>query len=292
MIFLFLAIFSSAFIFILFKLFPSFSVNTYHAIVINYLTAGTCGFIFNANYTKIPEVLYSSWLVFAIFIGILLLVTFLLIKYSTQNIGVSITTIASKMSVVIPVVFSIIYDNEFLSIFKLLGIMLAILAIFLLVKTEPNNDKIMKKWWITFMPLLLFLGLGISDSLVKFIQNAYIDVKDASLFTSSLFFCSFVASFFYGLTQKNFIPYFKNIKNYIGGVILGLCNFGSLYFLIKALYFSGLDSSLVFGVVNLGIVVLSVLIGFTLFKEKLLKINWLGFVFAIVAIILMTSQHA
>jgi hypothetical protein len=178
-----------------------------------------------------------------------------------------------------------------LGVFKLLGILLAIFAIFLLVKTV-NELKTKKKWWIAFMPLLLFLGLGISDSLVKLIQNAYIDVNDVSLFTSSLFFCSFIASIFYGLMQKHFIANFKNFKTLLGGVLLGLCNFGLLYFLIKALYFSGLDGSLVFGIVNLGIVVLSVLIGFVVFKEKLSTINWIGFAFAILAISLMTSMHA
>lgn len=289
MIFLLLAILSSTFIFVLFKLFPYFNVNTYQAIVINYFTAGIIGFAINDNNKLLYGIFSFNWIYFALFIGILLLLTFLLIKYSTQNIGVSITTVACKMSVVIPILFSIIYDHEKIFFAKVAAIVLAILSIFLLVKRDKNNfRKKTLQWWILFLPIFLFLGLGLSDTLVKLIQNEYIKPEDSSFFTSSLFSFSFLASVLVGIFQKQFFIKFLKIQNLIGGILLGLANFGSLLYLLKALNYSGYESSVVFGMVNLGIILLSVMFGLVLFSEKLKKINWAGMALALVSIFMLT----
>ncbi|GAB4448996.1 MAG: DMT family transporter [Bacteroidales bacterium] len=288
MIFLLLAILSSTFIFVLFKLFPHFHVNTYQAIVLNYLTAGIAGFVINKNYKLLNGIFDYKWIYYALFIGILLLLTFLLIKYSTQNIGVSITTVACKMSVVIPVAFSIIYDHEKIYLTKVVAIILAVFSIFLLVKREKNKTITKTGWWILFLPFFLFVGLGVSDSLVKLIQNEYIKPEDSSFFTSSLFSFSFIASLLVGRFQKGFFKKIFKFQNIIGGVLLGLANFGSLLYLLKALNYSGYDSSIVFGIVNLGIILLSVLIGFFVFNEKMLKINWAGIALAVVSILMLT----
>ena len=47
-----------------------------------------------------------------------------------------------------------------------------------------------------------------------------------------------------------------------------------------------MDSSVIFGVNNIGIVALSVLIGLWFFKEKLLFLNWLGILLSAVALFL------
>lgn len=289
MIFLLLAILSSTFIFVLFKLFPHFNINTYQAIVINYLTAGIIGFAINNNYKLLNGIFSFNWIYFALFIGVLLLLTFLLIKYSTQNIGVSITTVACKMSVVIPILFSIIYDHEKIFFAKVAAIVLAIFSIFLLVKRDKNNfRKKTLQWWILLLPLFLFVGLGLSDTLVKLIQNKYIKPEDSSFFTSSLFSFSFLASVLVGIFQKQFFIKFLKIQNLIGGILLGLANFGSLLYLLKALNYSGYESSVVFGMVNLGIILLSVMFGLVLFSEKLNKINWTGMALALVSIFMLT----
>ncbi|MGQ9846950.1 MAG: hypothetical protein ACUVQP_05525 [Bacteroidales bacterium] len=288
MIFLLLAILSSTLIFVLFKLFTYFSINTYQAIVINYLTAGIIGFIINNNYTLLNGIFRFNWIYFALFVGVLFFLTFLLIQYSTQNIGLSITTVACKMSVVIPIIFSIIYDHEKIFFSKLAAIVLSILSIFLLVKRDENNLIKNHQWWILFLPLFLFLGLGLSDTLVKLLQNEYIKPDDSSFFTSSLFSFSFIASFLIGVFQKQFFKNFLKIQNLIGGILLGLANFGSLLYLLKALNYSGYESSIVFGMVNLGIILLSVLIGLVLFNEKLKTINWVGIALALVSIVMFT----
>lgn len=80
---------------------------------------------------------------------------------------------------------------------------------------------------------------------------------------------------------------------------MGYCfrasNYGSLYFLIRALNFKDqlgdkIDGSIVFGINNLGIIALSVIIGLLVFKEKFLKINWVGIILSCIAIYILSTS--
>jgi len=77
------------------------------------------------------------------------------------------------------------------------------------------------------------------------------------------------------------------------GIALGISNYGSLYFIIRALNHqtnngNTFDGSIVFGINNLGVIALSVLIGLLFFKEKLLKINWIGIIISFIAIYILS----
>ena len=62
----------------------------------------------------------------------------------------------------------------------------------------------------------------------------------------------------------------------------------SIYFLLKALDHETMESSTIFTVNNVAVVMLSGLVGFLLFKEKLSPKNWLGVIMAILSILLVT----
>ena len=77
-------------------------------------------------------------------------------------------------------------------------------------------------------------------------------------------------------------------KPVVGGIILGIVNYYSIYTVLKALNVENFESSTIFTVNNVAIVMLSTLVGLLLFKEKLLVKNWIGIAVAIVSIILVT----
>ena len=79
-----------------------------------------------------------------------------------------------------------------------------------------------------------------------------------------------------------------NIKSIVGGLFLGIPNYYSMYFLIKALQSKNLESATVFTLINIGIILLTTFFGILLFKEKLLKQNYFGIALAIIAVILVT----
>jgi multidrug transporter EmrE-like cation transporter len=61
-------------------------------------------------------------------------------------------------------------------------------------------------------------------------------------------------------------------------------NYLSLYFLLKVLVTTGWESTIVFPLANIGVVVTSAIVGILVFKEKLSKINVIGIVVAVFAI--------
>jgi drug/metabolite transporter (DMT)-like permease len=295
MIFLILSILSSTSIFLIFKFIDLNKHNSLNVIITNYLTAALVGFIL--YYKEIPSLLSSfdtySYLLSAT-IGILFFVGFILIGKTIESSGLSITSVASKMSVVIPIVFSILYYNEPISLMKIIGVILAMVAIFMLIY-KKNNDK---KEIAILLPLILFVFMGIIDSFVKFSQT-YIFSKDVefltydknvvlAVFTSLLFLFSFISNLIYYLIRIKYTERF-NYKTLSYGLILGLVNFGSIYFLIKALDSDIFKSSIVFGINNTSIVVISILIGLVFFKEKITKLNFAGIIVSIIAISILTS---
>lgn len=68
---------------------------------------------------------------------------------------------------------------------------------------------------------------------------------------------------------------------------MGVVNYGSIYFIWKALAQDGVESSMVFPVANMGVVAASTLAGWLIFKEHLSPKNWLGIALSIFAIALI-----
>ena len=77
-------------------------------------------------------------------------------------------------------------------------------------------------------------------------------------------------------------------KNIIAGIILGVPNYYSIIFLIKALQNKNFESSTLFTINNVAIVVVSTLVGLFFFKEKFSVKNKIGVAMAVLAIILVT----
>ena len=78
-------------------------------------------------------------------------------------------------------------------------------------------------------------------------------------------------------------------KTVLGGIVLGVPNYYSMEFLLKALQTKGLESSTVFTINNVSIVILTTVFALTFFKEKLVKKNWIGIGLAIISILLVVS---
>ncbi|PLX03814.1 MAG: hypothetical protein C0594_09990, partial [Marinilabiliales bacterium] len=139
-----------------------------------------------------------------------------------------------------------------------------------------------------YLPVLLFVGLGLIDIFVKFNQQEFVGDGEASFFTATLFAFAGIIGFIIAGIKKLEMKGFFQIKTIMGGIILGTANFGSIYFLILTLNQNFWDSSIVFGVNNVGIVVFSILIAIFFFKEKPKPINIIGIILAILSIITLS----
>lgn len=281
MVHLLLSILFSSAIFVAFKLFSKNNINTSQAIIINYFTAfgiGVSCYEKDINFSDIPE---KSWFFGAVILSFLFITVFNLMALTSQKNGVSVASVAGKMSIVIPVAFGIYLYNEELTLQKIIGIILALFAVLL---TTIKDKSAVKKGNFLF-PILLFLGSGIIDTLIKYMQSNHVSNSELPLFSAILFLQAGVLGVISFILKPAKIHY----KNFIAGVILGIINYNSIIYLLKALNHKTMGSAEIFTINNVAIVMLTTLVGLLLFKEKLTLKNWIGISIAIISILLITQ---
>lgn len=275
MIHLIFSILCSTAILIIFRSLARFKIDLFHAIILNYITASALGMILlkQSPITYYLDMAQADWFFLSAFIGILLIVMFFLIGFAAQKIGLTITTIATRMSVAIPMMFSMLYYNEPVSTLKWSGIILAVAALALTSVKGKSNDVSIRYLYI---PVMLFLGIGSLDVIIKYVQHEHLIAGHSALFTGAAFTWAFLSGIGACLVKKIALKTFFKPRVLLIGLILGTCNFGSIFFLVNALDSKVFESSIVFGMNSIGIVTLSVFLAITLFREKLIWINWAG----------------
>lgn len=289
MIFLLLSILSSSVIFVVFKLYNRFGINTLQAIIFNYFFAFSAGFLVNAQPLDLQRIPSEAWFPGTIILGFMFIAVFYLAALTTQRSGLSVVSVATKMSVAIPVLFGIFLYNESTGWLKISGIVLALIAVYLTSIKKKEGITIRKRNLV--FPLLVFFGSGIIDTTIKFLETSYVSETDVALFTSTIFGiagCIGISILIFQGLKRNLKLSWKNV---VGGIALGIPNFGSIYFLVLALRTNGMESSTVFPINNVAIVMTSTLLGILLFKERMLPKNWIGIGVAILSIILIASAE-
>ena len=220
--------------------------------------------------------------------GILFISVFNLIGISSVKVGITITQTSNKLSLIIPVIFSYFLYHEKILPIKLIGILLALVAVILVSsksKTLPNK-KI--SGWEYALPITLFISSGIIDSLTKYVQNRFLTSAEIS---NSYLISGFFVAFLIGAVALIYLYISKKktfqFKNLVAGIILGIPNYFSIYFLVKALQSDSLSSSAIIPINNIGVLFVVSAFGIFVFKEKLSKANYLGLAFTLLAIILI-----
>lgn len=288
MIALLFSILSSTMIFVVFKLFSRFKINTFQALTFNYVIACICGIILQENSIKFSEVPQFEWFPFALGLGGLFISVFNLMAITTQRSGLSVVSVATKMSVVIPILFGLLYYKESLGFFKIIGIILALVAVYLASIKTKDGIKIKLSNFI--FPVLVFLGSGTIDTTIKYLEGEFIAKNDIPIFSATIYAMAGLIGFailIFQLVKGSFKFEFKNL---FGGIALGVPNYFSVYFLVEALRSNILESSGVFTVNNVAIVMTSTMLGILLFKEKLLRKNWIGIGLAVLSILFIALE--
>ena len=209
---------------------------------------------------------------------------FYLLGINTQKNGITIGAISNKLSVVIPICVAILFYGEKFTALKGLGIFLALLSV---VLANVKNQDSKAKNASLILPLIVFIGSGLTDSALNFIQKFYLPNGKNELMIFFVFGAAAIAGFSIALYNyfKHHITFGR--KEIIAGFLLGLPNFGSMFTILKALQNSGLEHSIVWPINNVGVIVFSTFYSIIFFKEKLLPINILGIFIALLAIAMM-----
>lgn len=278
MLFLLLSVVCSVTVGVIFKLSRRYEANPIQIVAFNYAIAILlCYFFFEPNFTD--ETVVFPWQLY-VPLGILLPTIFLVLVKSIQQVGIVKTDAAQRMSLFIPILAAWLLFGESFSVLKVSALVIAFPAL-LCILNKPSQDK--NSQWI--YPAIVLLGFGAIDILFKQVALHTTLPYTNSLFVVfaiSLTIMVGVLLYQIGIQKQKFI-----FKNVLFGIAVGLFNFGNILFYLKAHQAFAQNPSTVFAGMNMGVIVLGSVVGVLAFKEKLSKLNYVGLIAAIVAIILI-----
>lgn len=285
MIFLTLSIFVSILFGISFKLIAINKINSFQTIIVNYVVAGSLGFLTTKSAVTPLNASAQPWFYFALGLGVVFIGSLFVIAETTAKLGISVAQVANRMSVVIPISLAILFYGDSLTAFKIIGIVLAIIAVYLVSHKQNSDTPQQKNWWL--FPLIIFICSGIIDSTINYAQRNLLNDDNFDAFLSTIFSTAFLFGMIVLLYQLIIKKEKFQLKSIPAGIILGIINYGTMFFIIKALNSKILEPSALFPINNLSILTLSTIISVIVFKEKLSKKNWLGIGLSLMAILIL-----
>lgn len=280
------AVFSSL-LYVILKYFQRWKVNNLQGLTFNYITASTLSFFITYNENMHQLQFAGDFFAPALMIGLLFIMVFYITAMTAQKSGLAIASIASKMSMTIPIFAGVFLFNDKVTAWRVTGVLLALVAVFLSGsssgKTESNTTKVSY-----LLPVLLFIGSGLVDTSIKISEHYFIKPENINLYFAFLFgtagFFGVIVLVYKYIRLKQVIT----IQSVAGGVGLGVANYFSLIFLVRALAAEGAESSIIFAMVNMLVVVLTTVSGILLFQEKPSKINVAGLALALAALVILS----
>ena len=281
----FMAVLFASLLFVILKLFDRFKVSNIHGLTFNYFTAGICYTLYSKQTYSSISGFAASYFPYYLLSGSLFIGVFYLTALSSQKNGVASTTIASKMSLVIPALLAVFLYNETFSFLKTIGLLMALSAVYLSARGS-NNESSESGWTL---PLLVFAGAGLVDSSIKYTQHVFTDNAGSSGFFTLVFFSAAIIGSCVLFFSKNMPKEGSLFRNIIAGIILGIFNFISLYYMVAALQEFHEDSGKAFIIINSGVVLLNFLLSVILFQEKKNTQSRVGVTLAVAAIIILSQ---
>lgn len=291
---LLLTVLFTSWLLLAFRVFDHYKINQLQAIILNYFVCSITGFFFYHNYEKIIEIRsFDTWILFSLITGSCFLPTFYLMAYTVKHISVTVSTIASKISLIIPVTVSILYLNSAssFSVLNMIGLLLGLGAICMTSirnKTETETPIVTSRFRY-FLPILVFLGGGLVDVLVNISNYKFLPADKSTLFPFFAFSAAAFAGFMILSYRIIFLKERLRWRNLVGGIILGVPNYLSIYFLLRTLREFDNNGALIFPVLNIGVILVNSLIAIVFLKEKMNKANYIGLFLALLSLALIIS---
>ena len=297
MIYLILAILFSTGVFVAMRLFERFKLDNHQALMWNYVFASGTGFLICEHWDTVPQLVAEPWFGLSILTGFWFIFTYLLMTASTQRSGVTVTSLSSKISVVLPILAGVIWLGERLNFVATTGIVLALVALVLVVGGRKNkndggdvsgNVSTNKIGWIVgLLPVFIFFGTGTGDILMKITEQQN-SGDDIGFMIAFIYFVALVFGIIIVIWDIARGKSKWQWKSAVGGIGLGVINFFSTSSVYNAM--RSFDNVVLFPIYNIGVVSLTALTGWLFFKEKLTWKNYLGLGIAIIAVILITFR--
>ncbi len=291
MIYLTGSILLSSYLTLSFKVLQRLNINAFQAIVFNYIACVCTGALFNGSFPVNSAAVQSGWFKCALLMGVMFISIFNVIGLTAQKMGVAVASVANKLSLVIPFLFSIFLYSEKATVLKLAGIFVALASVILTCYPAQKEDAKQKKTneVLLLLPIVLFISSGLLDTLIVYVQHNFFNAAENNF--NNFLIAAFTVAGAIGtvilLIQFATAKQKFSVKALVAGIVIGVPNFFSIWFLGKVLAQYQGNSSAIIPVNNMGIVLFSAVAAWLFFKEKLSAINWAGIALAVAAIALI-----
>ncbi|MBO4289541.1 MAG: EamA family transporter, partial [Lachnospiraceae bacterium] len=213
------------------------------------------------------------------FVGLLYPVGFILMRVNIINSGMALTSVFSKLGVIVPTLLSIVLFHENPSAACYVGIAIAVAAIIVmgLAKKEPHEaGKHSNYFWLV---VHLLCG-GITETANKLFDE-FGTTQSKTLFLLMIFGAALLFCVVWKIISKGKIL----AKDAAIGVALGIPNYFTSRLILGAL--ETVPAVVVFPVYSVGTIVAITLIGLLFYKEKLNRIQVIGIAMILLALVLL-----
>jgi drug/metabolite transporter (DMT)-like permease len=288
LVYLLLSVALSSGIFMVFKAVGRLKLELFPVVVINYLTCFLLGnLLLGSEHVLNSEIIQLPGFFPTASMGLIFVGTFVLMGYSTQKAGASMSAMASKMSVVIPVLVAVIFLGESIGIKGIAGVILALVSVYLVSTGSESGLGSVGR----FDPVLLlvFIGSGMVDTGLNLIKYADFKGFNNLQFASITFGGAAVVALMVSVFQLNRWKLFfrqGSFKGIVLGVLLGTINYFSIVAMYAAIDAYQGKTGVFFTLNNIGVLLLTIFLGYFL-GEKYNSKTLVGVFFAIIAILLL-----
>lgn len=278
MILLLLAILSSAAISVIMRLSADKVGGNLSMLAMNYLVCLTLG----AGYADLAIITpnvpgFPVSLGLGLFNGVLFLVSFMLLQYSTRKNGIVLSSVFMKLGLLVPIALSVFLFREYPTWLQLVGFLVAVAAIVVINLKKDNQEKHMGVGL-----LLLLLTGGSADAMAKVFE----EVGPAALSDQFLFY-TFASAFVLCVVLVVIKKQWPTKKALLFGAVIGVPNFFSTKFLLGAL--TELPAVVVYPTFSVATILVVTLVGVLVFREKLSKRQWAAVAAILAALVMLNT---
>lgn len=265
---IFAAALCSVLVSILLKFCRAKGFDAFQMIAWNYAVASILSFLwFKPDLAHISIANTPWWLI--ILLGITLPTIFLCLSKSLQATGILKTEIAQRLSVVLSLLAAYFLFQEQFNQLKIIGIILGIAAVLCVLFSNTATSKSILSNTGNFYLLSVWIGYALVDILLKYTTSLGLQFP---VTLNLMFICAFLISITYLLIKKvNWTT-----SNLLAGLLLGCLNFANIALYVKAHILLKDSPAIVFAGMNILVVLLGVVAGLLIFKEKLKGLTMLG----------------
>jgi drug/metabolite transporter (DMT)-like permease len=294
MLYLSLSILFSVLLLVNFRVFPKFNISTFQAIAFNYPVCFLTGMLLMPEGQKFSLDFSQNWTLYSLALGVGFIITFILSGLATQKIGMTITSMANNVSLVIPVLFSLLVFGSGGKAFdwiNYLGLLLAVVSV--AIATFKSGTSMKTNFWLRGgLALAVFLMYGVTNTAINYLNINYIADTSKVVPVTLVMVLGAAVSGLVLLIFKIFNRSEKvEVKNIVAAITLGVPNFLSFYFLILTLGYFGNSGAFVYPIYNMGVILVSAFVAILFFKEKVSMLNKLGLLLAVIAILMISWQE-